>query len=119
MWAPISERIGMFCRFGELLQNLGIRGVTSFGLSYGRNAHLLEEDLPQLLRGSDVEGVADLFEDSGFELLYPLLYLPPDLLKCRDFHWHPKPLHLPQNVRERQLYVVVEARETHLFQLVS
>jgi hypothetical protein len=63
--------------------------------------------------------VADLPEDPGFELLYPLLYLPSDLLQRRDVHRHPDTLHLPQNVRERQLHIVVEAREAHLFQLAS
>src|SRR5215210_208438 len=103
---------------GELLQNLGIGRVAGLGLSGGREAHLAEEDLPELLRGSDVEGMADLLENPGLQLLNPLFYLPADLLQCRDIRRHPDSLHLPQHVCERQLDVVVELRDRRLLQLL-
>ncbi len=71
--AVLDDPVGYGVLHGELLQNLGVRRVAGLGLADRRNAHLLEEDLAELLRGADVEGVADLLVDVLLQLLDTLL----------------------------------------------
>jgi hypothetical protein len=103
---------------GELLQDLGVRGIAGLGLPGRREAEMLEEHLAELLRRADVElAAAGVLEDRLLQLPDTLFDLLADLLQGAGVDRHPDALDLTENVGERQLHVVVEPRETHLLEL--
>src|SRR5918996_4504140 len=91
--------------YGELLQYLGVGGVAGLGLSDGWYAHLLEENLAELLGRPDVEGVADVLVDALLQLRDTALQLLPHLFEGGGVDGHPDLLHLTENAGERELHV--------------
>ena len=102
----------------ELFQHLRAGGVARFRLLHRRQAHVLKQDLAQLLSGVEVKFLPghgpDLplqGGDAGFELL-------SKVGQGIQVHQHPGLLHLGQNRAEGQLQLLIDPVKAQLRQLV-
>ncbi len=98
---------------GELFEDFGIgAGLALRGLLRRRKLQLLEQDLPQLRAGGDVEGVPGRAVDLGFDGVEAVAELPRKLLEPVRVDPDADALHLGQDADEGPLQVGVEVPQT-------
>ena len=96
----------------QLLQGLGVGGVSGLGALDGGETEIVEEHLGQLLGRVDVDGASGVDQHLLPQLLGLGVEFVADLLQHRPVHADADVLHAGQHPHQRHLHVVVEAVQT-------
>ena len=103
----------------DRLQDAGVGREAGLAAALARQAELLEQDLPQLLRRGDQELLVGEREDLRFQRGELLAHAARDLRQALEVQAHAEQLHLAQDGHERQLDVAHHPLEAALGDLLA
>ena len=100
----------------QLLQHVHIGGPARLGFLHRGQAQLVEQDVPQLLGGEDVELLPRQAVDLRLQGVDARLELPAEVGQGLGVHQHPRPLHPGQHRAQGQLNVRQHGQQAKLLQ---